>query len=421
MSYLYRLSLGALALALFVTAGAEAKPFKKIVPADEVGLSAERLDALVEHFGGLVEEGRSGGFQLLVARHGKVALYENVGWADVDAREPVSDETLYRIFSMTKPVIGAAMMMLYEEGVYALSDPLSKHIPEFSDLKVLAGSNDDGSLELVEPAREPTVHDLLTHTAGFTYGWFGDTPVDRIYQQKGIADYDDSLQMLIDKLADSPLLYQPGERWHYSVAVDVQGYLIEKWTGQELGEFLNERLFEPLGMDQTMAWAPPGEADKLAVVYTHSEDGSLVVSEDRLAGLHTRAPGGFSGGAQLVSTADDYWRFAQMLLNGGEFDGRRYLSPRTVSMMSSDRLAGGVIGLNSGRGFGFGFGVINDPTRIEHPAGAGEYYWGGALTTVFWIDPEADMVAIMLTQYLPWSGSYYGDLFHRLVSAAIVD
>ena len=289
---------------------------------------------------------------MLVARRGEVVMYDNLGFANVEEEVPMSDETLFRIYSMTKPIVGTAMMMLYEEGVYSLSDPLSMHIPEFEDLQVYSGTDASGEMILEDPDREPTIEDLMRHSAGFTYGIFGNTPVDQMYREQQIPAYDDSLQQMIDKLAGVPLLFQPGEQWVYSVAVDIQGYLIEKWTGQKLGDFLQEKLFDPLGMDQTMAWVPPEKADLLANVYSHDE-GERVINTSGTATNHFRAPGDFSGGGQLISTADDYWRFTQMLLNGGKADGVRYLAPNTIDMMKSDRLPDGVkIGLYSGSSFG---------------------------------------------------------------------
>lgn len=388
---------------------------------ESVGMSSQRLDYLKSQFQDLVDAEKTGGFQILIARRGKVVMYEHVGWADVEERQEVSEETLFRIYSMTKPVLAVAMMMLYEEGRYSLGDPLSKHIPEFAGLQVFAGKNGDGTLDLVDLEREPTVKDLMQHTAGFTYGWFGDTAIDALYKEKQILAYDDTLQELIDKLAGTPLLYQPGERWHYSVAVDVQGYLIEKWTGMPLATFLHERLFEPLGMDQTMAWVHPKHADLLADVYTHDEDGKRIEYTGDLATNHLRAPGGFGGGAQLISTSDDYWRFCQMLLNGGVFDGKRYLSPRTIELMTTNRLPDDVSFGSGGRGFGFNVGVVTDELQGEFPVSDGEYWWDGLATTLFWIDPEEELVAILLTQYLPWSAPFYRDLMHRLVRAAIID
>jgi len=312
------------------------------------------------------------------------------------------------------------MMMLNEEGRYSLSDPISMHIPEFEDLQVYAGVDETGNMLLDDLDREPTILDLMQHTAGFTYGFFGDTAVDRLYRDKITNTYDDTLQGLIDKLADLPLLYQPGDRFVYSYAVDIQGYLIEKWTGKSVEEFLQNHIFDPLDMDQTMAWVPPDKAHLLANIYTHNE-GQRTRFNGPLATNHFRAPGGFSGGGQLISTADDYWRFAQMLLNGGEFEGRRYLSPRTVEVMATDRLQVPAEMPYSGAGFGLNFAVVSKPTEVAYPVSNGEYFWAGLATTLFWIDPEEDLVVVMLTQYLPFNEPYFRDLMHRMVHATIVD
>ncbi len=260
----------------------------------------------------------------------------------------------------------------------------------------------------------------MRHTAGFTYGMFGETPVDRMYREKQVLQ-EASMQALIDKLATMPLLFQPGERWVYSVSVDIQGYLIEKWTGQALGEFLQERLFEPLGMDQTMDWTPPAKADLLASIYTHV-DGKRTRGRDPGIATHLQKPAWFSGGGQLISTADDYWRFAQMLLNGGELDGKRYLSRRSVGMMSANRLPGEMkIGFYDGSGFGLNVAVVTNTRDIGYPASDGEYFWSGLATTLFWIDPKEDLIAIMMTQYLPFNDAYFRDIIHRMVYPAILD
>ena len=391
-----------------------------VARAEDVGMSTDRLTYMKSYFEGLLDDQETGGFQILVSRRGKVVMYENLGMANVEEEIPVTEETLFRIYSMTKPIMGVAMMMLYEEGQYSLADPLSKHIPEFAELRVYAGEDDEGNMTLEAMEREPTMHDLLQHTAGFTYGIFGNTAVDKQYVDKGVLNFDQTMQEFIDKLASIPLLFQPGARWNYSVAVDVQGYLIEKWTGMKLGAFLQERIFDPLGMDQTMGWVPPEQAGLLANIYTHGDDGVRSRFEGDLYANHFRAPGAFSGGGQLISTGDDYWRFCQMLLNGGELDGQRYLSPLTIEMMSSNRLKEPA-SLPNGAGFGLNFGVTIDNTKGDYPTSNGEYYWGGLASTVFWIDPEQEMVAIMMTQYLPYNGEFYRDLFHRLVRAAIIE
>ena len=397
-----------------------------VVVAEDVGMSSERLTVLKSRLQQELDNEVTGGIQVLIARHGKVVMHENLGHASIEDNKPITDETLFRIYSMTKPIVGTAMMMLYEEGRFSLTDPVAQYIPEFENLQVYAGVDDEGNMILEDPDRDPTIQDLMQHTAGFTYGGFGDTAVDQIYRDKQVPGYDDSLQVLIEKLADTPLLYQPGERMVYSVAVDIQGYLIEKWTGKDLGEFLAERLFNPLGMDQTMAWVPPDKAGLLANVYTHSEGKRVLFDGPFAADLfrttdHFRAPGGFSGGGQLISTADDYLRFAQMLLNGGELDGKRYLSSRTVDFMTRDSLEVPLELPYPGASWGLNFAVYAEPADVPYPVSAGEYFWAGVASTTFWIDPEEDLVVIMLTQYLPFSDVYFRDLMHRLVHAAIID
>jgi len=392
-----------------------------VVPAESVGMSSERLGVLKDRLQQVIDDKQTGGIQVLVARKGKVVMYEKLGYANVEDELPVTDETLFRIYSMTKPVVGAAMLMLYEEGYYSLSDPIAKYIPEFADLKVYAGTDEDGEMILEDPVRPPTIQDLMQHTAGFTYGIFSDTPVDRLYRLNGLPPYDDTLQEIIDKLATIPLLFQPGERFEYSMAVDIQGYLIEKWTGQELGAYLKEHLFEPLGMDQTMPWAAGDNAKLLANVYSHDESGHLVKNETSMATNHFHAPGSFSGGGQLISTADDYWRFAQMLLNGGQFGGVRYLAPNTVRMMALTRLKDLDGFLYPGAGFGLNVATYPHAETVPYPVSEGEYFWAGIATTLFWIDPQEQLVVVMMTQYLPFAEPPYRDLMHRLVHAAIID
>ena len=391
-----------------------------VTRAEDVGMSSERLAYLKSYFEGLLEDEETGGFQILISRRGKVVMYENLGLANVEENIPVTDETLFRIYSMTKPVMGVAMMMLYEEGLFSLADPLSKHIPEFAELRVYAGEDDEGNMQLEPLKREPTIHDLMQHTAGFTYGIFSDTAVDKQYVDSDMVSSDQTLQEFIDKLAAIPLLLQPGDQWKYSVAVDVQGYLIEKWTGMELGAFLKERIFDPLGMDQTMAWVPPDKAALLANIYTHNEAGEREPYTGDAYLDFFNPPRAFSGGAQLISTSDDYWRFCQMLLNGGKFAGKRYLSPLTVELMTSNRLREPA-SFSDSSGFGFNFAVTVDNTKGTYPMSNGEYSWSGLASTIFWIDPEEEMIAVMLTQYLPYRGTYYNDLLHRLVRAAVIE
>ena len=400
----------------------------KVVPAEDVGMSSDRLARIPERFQAFVDDGRSAGFQIIISRRGKVVMHENIGHADISNGDEIDDDTLFRVYSMTKPIVGAAMMILYEEGHFALSDPIAKFIPAFENVKVYAGEDDAGVIVLEDPERPPTMHDLFQHTAGFTYGIFGDTPVDKMYRDSGMIDYDAKLSDLIDKLAEIPLLFQPGSRYEYSVAVDVQGYIIELLTGMDAGDFIRERIFEPLGMDETMTWVPPRYADRFAAVHTHDENGTLIAYSDELypdisVNNYLREPGFFSGGAQLISTGDDYWRFAQMLLNGGEFNGNRILARPTVGMMTANRLPETIADrrISPGLGWGINMSVVTDPTLIDVPRSIGEYRHGGLASTFFYVDPVEQIVVVMLSQYLPSSHGPYEDLMHRLVRAAIVD
>lgn len=394
----------------------------RLAEPEAVGMSSERLDRLTRHLEQLVELERAGGFQVLIARHGRVVMHAGIGMADIENARPVTEDTMFRIASMTKPVVGVAMMMLYEEGYFSLQDPISRHIPEFANLKVYAGMDESGQMILKDPVRPPTIHDLMQHTAGFTYGLFTDTPVDRLYNKAGVLAPGRSQQEFIDTLAALPLLSEPGAAWIYSVATDIEGYLIEKWTGMEAGEFLQQRIFGPLGMDETMTWVPRAKQELLAAIYTHDAAGKLSRAFGSVPLPGTTAPARFSGGGQLISTSDDYWRFCQMLLDGGELDGTRLLSPRSVEMMSHDRLDGTVTipGWIFEQGFGLNFAVITDPSKVDYPASEGEYFWAGAVTTVFFIDPALDIVAILMTQYQPFQIGEYFDLLHRFVDSAVV-
>ena len=259
----------------------------------------------------------------------------------------------------------------------------------------------------------------MRHTAGFTYGSFGDTTVDRLYREADVLKADSSLQEMIDKVSKIPLLYQPGEKWVYSIGVDIQGYLIEKLSGQSFPDFLRDRLFTPLGMHDTSFWVEGDKAERLMTTYTHDEDGNLVPSSRPGIDNHFSKPGLFSGGGGLVSSTRDYYKFVQMIANGGMADGKRYLSSKTIDFMSQDHLPDGLtMTFSKGVGFGLGFAVITDPAATGSISSKGEYNWGGLASTVFWIDPEEDIVAIFMTQYLPPSNALRREI-HTLVYQAI--
>jgi len=422
----YRLSLFVV-VTLFAAAPAPAGSLHTTTP-ERVGMSSGMLQQLDHKLQQLVVEENSAGFQVVIARRGKVVFQESFGVADKDTGEAINDDTLFRIYSMTKPLVGVAMMILYEEGKFSLSDPVAKYIPAFEGARVFVGEDDSGQVILEDAVRPPTMHDLLQHTAGLSYGVFSDTPVDRMYRETLFTDLDTSLESFVEKLAGIPLLYQPGTRYYYSLSADVQGYLIQRLSGMDPESFIRRRILEPLGMDETMAWVPPDKAARLSKIHTHNEEGALVVYQDAADSLISvddayREPALFSGGSQLISTADDYWRFAQMLLNGGSLDGQRILSPATVRMMTSNRLPESIPGrrIAPGRGHGFDLSVVVDHTLINYPANDGEFSHGGLATTHFWVDPKQQLVVVFLSQYLPTSNRPYVDLLHRMVHAAIVD
>jgi CubicO group peptidase (beta-lactamase class C family) len=342
----------------------------------------------------------------------------------------MQQDTIFRIYSMTKPITGVAMMMLYEEGKWKPSDPIAKHITEFTELKVYAGTDADGKLKLEAPAHPPTMGELMSHMAGFTYGYFGNTAVDKLYLQSQPLQ-SGSLQEFITKLAKLPLVYQPGEGWIYSVAVDVQGYLIEKLSGKPLPDFLRERIFAPLNMNDTGFFVPQDKLHRLATVYTSNAKSSGLTAVPSNVDV-SKVPGMPSGGGGLFSTAGDYLRFAQMLLNGGELDGARLLSPSTVTLMRSnhlpERLMNGKYGIGihimrPGLGFGYDVAVFEDPIRAGNTAGKGSYFWDGLAGTWFWIDPTNDLVFVGMIQRIVTApgAPNMQDLSRTLVYQALVD
>jgi len=396
---------------------------------ESVGFSSERLEAVDTAFTALVDDGELSGIALQVARHGRVVHRFDYGLQSLDGDTPMSDETIFRIYSMTKPITGVAMMILYERGLWHPEEPLAAHIPEFSDLKVYAGSEAAGALVLETPVHPPTVGELMTHTAGFTYGFFGNSPVDRLYQSDNPLAARD-LQSFIDKLAKIPLVYQPGEAWMYSVSVDIQGYLVEKLSGKSLPEFMREEIFEPLDMRDTGFSVPRSELERLATVYTWAPDTGLAATpQDPNV---TRTPGLASGGGGLYSTLRDYARFAQMLANGGELDGARILAPSTVELMRANHLSQKLLEGDFGIGWqqmrpGFGFGydvaVFHDPHRVGSTTGEGTFLWDGAAGTWFWVDPTNDIVFVGMIQRMMSAGGMpqVQNLSRALVQQALVE
>ena len=364
-------------------------------PPESVGMSSQRLDRLTNGMRALAEQGQISGVVTIVAKDGRVVHFEAAGKRDISPGAPMQTDSIFRIYSMSKPITGVAMMMLMEEGKWQLSDPVAKHIPEFANLKVANIDPDTGAMTEVKPDHAMTMRELMTHSAGLTYGIFGTTAVDKMYLEANVLNPDQPMQAMIDKLAKIPLLFQPGERWHYSVAADVQGYLVEKLSGIPFPEFLDQRIFKPLGMKDTAFHVPHEKLDRFAAFYMRDRDRKWVTHP----GPDYAAPPALpSGGTGLVSTASDYVRFCQMLLNGGQLDGVRLLSPLTVGLMTRNMLPTGAKSLEPGIGFGLNFAIIEDPLAAGGYHGEGTYSWNGAAGTWFWIDPVHNLIVIGMLQ-----------------------
>jgi CubicO group peptidase (beta-lactamase class C family) len=345
---------------------------------------------------------------------------------------PMTRDVIFRDFSMTKPVTGVAMMILYEEGKWLPSDAIAKYIPEFAHLKVFKGVDSHGKMILADPDHPPTMRELMTHTAGFTYGFFGTTPVDALYRDGKILD-SKNLQEMIDKLAKIPLLYQPGKAWTYSVSMDIQGYIVEKLSGRALPDFMQDRIFAPLGMKDAGFFVPKEKRECFTTLYRSGPHGELVAesSGSGFGGDYAAQPGMPSGGGGMVSTAEDYFRFAEMLAHHGELNGVRILAPATVKLMSSNHLPPSLltgefgIGLQNMRpGFGYGYNcaVVYDPPEANLPDGKDTFFWDGAAGTWFWVDPTNDIVFIGMIQR--WFGPDMPNLeYHSraVVYQALID
>jgi CubicO group peptidase (beta-lactamase class C family) len=382
------------------------------VKPESVGFSSERLTRLESAMQTAIDQKQLAGGVTLLARHGKIAEFKAYGRRDLERGKPTEKDTIFRIFSMTKPVTSTAMMILYEQGKWSPQDPISKYIPEFAHLKVFKEIDASGKMVTEDPVHAPTMRELMTHTAGFSYGG-GTTPADKMYGEKGVL-HSASLQDMIEKLAAIPLLYQPGTRWVYSVSVDIQGYIVEKLSGKSLPDFMRENIFQPLGMRDTGFYVPAEKTDRFAALYRwDQQQGALVPGSGSALGVdYSKQPTMPSGGGGLVSTARDYSRFAQMLLDGGQLGtsaaGIRILGPETVKLMSANHLPPQLMGTDVGArfwgnvrygfGYGYDFGVFVDPGLADSPVGKGTFMWDGAAGTWFWVDPVNDMVFVGMVQ-----------------------
>jgi len=361
-------------------------------------MNGAKLRQIESAVGKHIDQKELAGAVTLILRKGGIVHLEAHGWRDLASRTPMTTDTIFRIFSMTKPIVSVGVMMLIEEGKIQLDDPIKSHLPQLADLKVLVDE------EKVIAKREPTVRDLLRHTAGFTYGFFGTSKVDLLYFQAGILSKANDTAAFLEKVASLPLAYHPGEEWVYSISVDLQGALIEHISGQSLDRFLKERILEPLGMHDTGFHVPAEKRDRFATLYGdgHRPTETTEKSDYRFP------PRFFSGGGGMVSTAKDYARFVQMLINGGELFGTRFLKPETIKDMTRNHLEGsaypiGIGDTRDGFGFGLGFNVVTKKSEYDTDAKVGEYGWGGAASTHFWVSPEDELAVITMEQTMPYT------------------
>jgi CubicO group peptidase (beta-lactamase class C family) len=403
------------------------------VKPESVGFSSERLERLHALMQKEVDKKHFSGIVTLLARHGKVVDFRTYGARDIETGAPMTKDTIFRDFSMTKPVTGVAMMILYEQGKWLPSDPISKFIPEFAHLKVFKGVDTSGKMILVDPDHAPTMGELMTHTAGFSYGNSG-TVVDAMYKDQHVLE-SKNLQEMIDKLATIPLLYQPGTKWIYSMSMDIEGYIVEKLSGQSLPDFMRDQIFTPLGMRDAAFYVPEDKRDRLATLYKWDDDsGKLVVDPAACCGLHAAfkaQPTMPSGGGGLVSTTEDYYRFAQMFLDRGQLNGVRILAPSSVQMMDTNHIPVSMLTgeyhigtqfLRPGFGYGYNGAVEYNPQLDDLPDGKGTYVWGGAAGTWFWVDPANDVVFIGMIQRMMADSSPNLEYMSRaLVYQALVD
>ncbi len=417
-----------------------------------VGLSSQRLERVTQWLNEQVDGGRLAGAGVLVGRRGKVGYFETAGHADRESKTPFSRNTLVRIFSMTKPITTVAAMMLYEQGAFQLDDPIARFLPAFADTGVWLGGDADLA-STVRVNRPITVRHLMTHTSGLTYGFMHTNVVDAAYRDNGIEfpGAGGELAGWIDRLAELPLIAQPGSQWNYSVATDVLGRLVEVWSGMSLAEYFEQAIFNPLGMTDTGFHVATEHHHRFASLYAPERGGDMSsVAATRTAGLDAAQRGGlrlmessvssrylqpavlYSGGGGLVGSMGDYARFCQMLLNGGELDGNRLLSPVTVAYMRRNQLPEGrdmaAMGQPvwsetsyDGIGFGLGWAVVLDPVKAHIVTSEGEHHWGGAASTFFWLDPTQDLYAVFFTQLMPSSTYPIRRELRTRVYQAIID
>jgi CubicO group peptidase (beta-lactamase class C family) len=404
------------------------------------GLSTARLERVTDHLErSYVAPGKIAGCQVAVSRHGHLAYFRSLGAMDREAGKAMADDAIFRIYSMTKPITSVALMTLYERGYFQLNDPVSRFFPAWKNQRVWV-SGEGAGMVTQAPARPLSMRDMLCHTGGLTYGAALEAlgapstglAVDKVYAEVGVRrGRGETLMEFMDKLAQVPLLYQPGERWMYSLSTDVCGALVEKISGKRFDRYLKEAIFDPLGMKDTSFFVAPEKADRFCANYRRAADKSLQLLDAPAGSEYLREPTFFSGGGGLTSTTEDYLRFCEMLRRGGEFEGARIVGPRTIALMTRNHLKDGkdltqmAIGgfsetANEGVGFGLGFATTVDGVK-NGGMGQGDYYWGGAASTIFWVDPVEDLSVVFMTQLMP-SGSFnFRGQLKSIIYSSIMD
>lgn len=417
----------------FLAAAAEAQGLPHAAPRD-VGLDSVRLSAIAPMLREAVERGEIAGAVTLVARHGRVAAVDSAGFRNLERRTPAGAATLFRIASMSKPVTSVGAMILVEEGRLRLADPVARYIPAFAEVRVSASpaGPTPGRAALVSPRRPITIHDLLTHRSGLTYGFLDDGPAGDSYRAAGVSDglppREEGIGANVDRLARLPLVAHPGSRFQYGLSVDVLGRVIEIVSGRPLAEFLQERLFDPLGMPDTRFYVDDDRIERLATPYAWDgrrlrpmraaeQFGTLLLAGEGYRGSRAY----FSGGSGLVSTVGDYARFLQMILNGGELDGIRVLGPKTVELITANAIEGTEHPLGPGAGFGLGFQVLTELGLAAEPGSMGTLSWSGIYGTAFWADPVEQLIGIVMIQRFPTAGLPLADRIRAVAYGAVVD
>jgi CubicO group peptidase (beta-lactamase class C family) len=401
------------------TAPVKAAPAQSLTMAkspESVGFDSARLKAFDDYMAKAVSDGRVAGMTTLLARHGKIVSFNTWGKQSLATGKPMAKDTIFRVYSMTKPITGVAMMTLFEQGKWRLDDPVTRYVPEFKNLKVVKSINADGTMVLEDMKRPPTMREIMSHTAGFGYGLADQHPVDKMYREKGVLSAT-GLKQMIDRTATIPLMFQPGTSWSYSSAVDIQGYIVEKLSGQSFGAYMSEHVLKPLKMNDTAFYTGAAKADRLAANYVGDQATGKIMEAKELFGNpmpdYTKAPAMESGGGGLVSTTMDYARFSQMIVNKGELDGVRILSPASVELMGTNVIPKSVLVNSNGTsvaqfneavGFGLDFQVVKDARAAGSLVGDGTISWGGAAGTWFWIDPTNDVIAIGMIQRMGGTG-----------------